>query len=651
MGFPAGFSMISTNNGFYDYTAFDLYIPFLLIPPMLLAVLFLALTLLIGIYISRHFFDSNLLLYAIPSGLVVSTWTVFIVSLLLSFLQPFAGFSMLSIGISCIVLFLLILFDQVRHPFDFNPSSYLDVSLYPLFTVALLAFSLLNANLLTLDAKGQLVGNGLDLGFYLSITSSISEGNFPPHYPILSSEPLSYYYFLFFYSSILVKGGLGLLLAFNLYFTLLFVSFISLLFLLAKKLLSSQAFAYLAVLLFLFSGGFAFLAHLQDFDFSDSKALEQLFTNPKFFLQYRSYGYPVTNLFTLGLVTKPDLVGMLFFLVAAAYFLYSKQPRSRHRLLAGILFGLTGMFNLPLALVTFSFLATYALLFDRKKEWLYFFSPAAFLLLAQFLLFFSKKVSTATSALSLKPLWFLQGTPFSDPLTFWLLNFGMFFVLGITGFFFAPKPLRQFVAALLPAFLFLNFFQIFPWGVDNFKLVQPLFLILILLSALAFKKFWSWKRLGRYGQLVVPLLLLPTILTGYFSVVSLLHWTAIDQYKDPLCPLPYMEMASFVKETTPSSSIFIADEQAEITCLVALAGRKTFMSNNYWLEGHGFDFSSYAQLNQRMLEGDCSLARKYGVTHAYEDANFGWRIPQALKDKSKLLFQKGGLALYEITGC
>ncbi|MFH1107259.1 MAG: hypothetical protein V1787_05170 [Candidatus Micrarchaeota archaeon] len=602
---------------------------------MLAALFFLAACVAAGYAASRKVFPDAAWLFCVPVGIVFGTWAAYLPSLAI-------GFSKMSVIIASFILVCISAY--ALKPFKIRVPSLKPIfSPLPLFfTASFLAFLFLSTALLHYDSGGNLVGNGLDLGFYLSISSSVAAGNFPPEYPVISGELLSYHYFFFLFAGILFKAGLPLLLSYNLATALFLAALFSSFFYVAVRLFRQSRTALAAVLLLLFSGGLVFTAHLQGFDSSSPSAWAELLSNPGLFLQYRSYGYPIANMLTTAMVTKPDLAGMAIFLAILAFALAGK--RTPHSMaLAGLFAGLSGAFSLPAAAATLSFAFFYSLLFDRDRRWLWFFAAAAAALILSAHIYLPKLASSGQS-LQFAPFWMTGGNTLALP-GFWLDNLGIAGLLALAGLLACPPALRRVFIALLPAFAAFHFVSMAKWDVDNFKLVQPAILVMSLLAAAALSRIWNARGYGRPAAIALFAL---AAFSGYLSVVSLLHYASVDEYQRPICPASYAAMAGFVASEIPERAVFIADPQAETTCLTAIGGRLSFFTNQLWIENHGFDRATREEENNRMLAGDCALISANRVSYAYEDANRGWRLPEALKRISVPVYESEGLGVHKI---
>jgi|GEM_PF-4540492 len=609
---------------------------------MLAAILFLIGSYLIGLSVSRRLMFINAGILAIAFGLIIGTWTVFLSSLVF-------GFTTVSIVLASLLILAIALHDLPFHELSksVRKESYVP---YAFLAISFLAFLVLSSALLHWDSSGNIIGNGKDLGFYLAISTSISEGNFPPQYPVAASDPLSYYYFFSFMASILFKGGIPLFISFNLVSAIFLSGLFTFVFIMASSLFRSHRTGVFSVFLLLFAGGLHFLPYLEFVDLSNPQVISEILLNPRLLTQYQSYGYPVHNILLTSVTARPDLAGLFFFTAAAAFLLLRKRLSSVWMGISGGLFGLTAMFSVPLAMVTLSALVIYLAFFDSEavKNRFHLLVPfgigLVLALVIQLPIFLPKLVS-ANAHFAFAPLEFLSETPFSDPLTFWTANFGFWLLAGIAGYFLAPSKLKKIALSLLPSFLFLNLFQFAPWYVDQFKLALPVLVILVLLSIPLYRRVYS---IRRFGPSLVILLVLSSSLTGYLNVISITQFASADAPERPICNASAVQFSEFVRLNTPPSSVFISDPETDVSCLTAFSGRLAFYSNGKWIENHGLNRTIKEKQNQDMLKGDCELLKRLDIHYAYEDENSGWRIPQSLKEISTLVHSRSDLRLYQI---
>ncbi|MFH1200301.1 MAG: hypothetical protein V1708_04495 [Candidatus Micrarchaeota archaeon] len=597
---------------------------------MLTALFFLAACILFGLGASARVFPRHAWLFSIPLGAVFGTWALYLSSLAI-------GFSPYSIIFSSIALFLGAYFLLRRMPvLD------CDVRDAAFFAVCLAASLTALTALLHFDSNGSLYGNGIDMGFYASIVSSIAHGNFPPQYPVAAGEPLSYYYFLFLFAAALYAGGLPLLLAYNFCAALMIASSLSIAFFLARLLLKSTGAALLSVSLVLLAGGLSFIPYLEGTDLSSPSVVASVLTKPGLLLQFQSRGFPVQSLVLRIATMKADWAGLAVFLALAAFVFYGKKDAVSFSI-AGSLLGLSAAFDLPLAAVALLVVFFHAAAFDRNRLWLAFFACAAAGFFAS-LPIFLPKLHAASSSLVFSPFWLSSGS-LAGAAIFWLNNFGFVLALAAAGFLSSPPPLRRLFLAALPAFVAMNFVSVFPWQVDNFKLAILLQAVLALLAAAGFLHLW--KKGTAFKALGVVLFAL-TVFSGYLTAASIARFVTLDSLAKPVCAASDIRMAEWARDNLPERSIFIADPYADTSCLTAFSGRLAYYSDMKWIENHGLDMQTRRAELEKMLSGDCGSMSRHGVRYFYEDTGHGWKIPASLLPLAKRLYSEGGLAVYRI---
>ena len=162
--------------------------------------MFLVASGILGLVVAKKFDSKNQIAYAIPLGILVSTWVVFLVSLAI-------GFNSFSVLFASIVL--LAAFWFLKQGWGFAPEA-LEKNLVPLAVAAIVFLFAINFSIFHYDPQGGVQGFSTDFGFHKSIIASLANGNFPPEHPLFAGKPLSYYYFTHLFSASLIIGGIPL---------------------------------------------------------------------------------------------------------------------------------------------------------------------------------------------------------------------------------------------------------------------------------------------------------------------------------------------------------------------------------------------------------------------------------------------------------
>lgn len=578
---------------------------------MLLALVVLATSLYAGLAFARRYLPEHRLYAALPVGVAFSTWATALAAYLL-------GFSEWSILAG--QLLLLAVLWRWDGPFR------LELREHELlggrgarwaFLLGLLAFAYFNYSLVHLDGEGDLRGIPTDAGFHLSQVTTIAKGgNFPPRYPTIGAEPLTYYYFVNLYSASLLRGGAGLELAGWVPLSLLGAALVALLYVLARKAFKDPIAAPLAVLLVLLNGSFAFLPWMSQNQIDTPGEFLGALASPHFYGGYYKEGYAVANLLTaFVLLERPVLAGLGLALVVLLLFLEGKGARKEWAV--GLLLGLTPLFHLFLFLLTLGLLGLYWLLWDRKRAWLEGLALAVVLALPQ-LVYFAQKAGGAAQAFRLHWGWMATDPSPWGWVFFWLANLGPHLALAALAWPHLSKEWRRLYLCALPGFVILNVVSVTPWIWDNIKF---LLLFLVLTGLLAGGGLASlWRRREAWAK---PLALIVFVLATFSGALNL--QTVLAESGLTIYPAGLMRACAFIENGTDPAKLFVTN--GEHTCLFTTAGRRIFLGFDEWAINHGFDYNRTLLENNAMLAGDCERVRHYNVGYYYEGGLLGRSAP------------------------
>ncbi len=596
---------------------------------MLLALFFIACLLFFGIVLARKFFEDNLLVYAIPLGVLFATWLVFLTSLAI-------GFTEASVAAATVILLAASFFLQKRWRLRLSKTSLLSRELIPLFLISIAFFTAVNYLMFHYDAEGNLAGIRIDFGFHHAIISSLANGNFPPENPFYAGHPLIYYYFTHLFSAALMNGGFNLQAASYAPSILLNAAIACLIFLVAKTLFGEKnkakkqakktsasesalarvwlhakrnSLAYLAIALFLFNGSFAFIPYFQQNQIALTD-LPTILQKPEFYYgTYYLVGFTFQTLLSSIFLLQPA------FLLSFPLFFLSLLTivKNLSKLFIGLLVGLLPMFSFFGFVLAFLFLVTYFILFDRKKHWVLPILVVLALALPQ-LFFFLQQRSELINFVYVRLGWMSPTQDFVFIVLFWLGNLGLYLVLAALGFYWIKsKTARAFFVSSIPPFVLGNLFIVAPYDWDNFKLFVFFFFFLALFSAFALKKLFEKNILLK---IVVVILFVLMTFTGFLTLQ-----TIISHSTDVIYSAEDVAACGYIEKNTPKNAVFLTDGQH--TCLFATAGRKVFVGYTEWLKNHGYDYSKQLQENNKMLAGDCSLIKNKNISYFYNGGYLG----------------------------
>ncbi len=565
-------------------------------------------------------------------SVVISTHLVYYLSLIL-------GYSLFTIRISAIMLFLFILF--ARKP-DFNREFWYGVAAYSVFF--LFAFSILYHSLwYEKDSYIVLSGsNWQDTPYHYEIIESINSRNFPPQDPSFSGVPLRYHYFVDFHAALLEKP-LGyypriLLYLNSAFFPLLFFS----VFLLTLVLTGSERTGVYSGFISVFGWGFTYL-------WLFSSILSGTY-DPK-----QSYVMDYAGFFNLPpildnlLQQRPLLIGLPGFVLSLSIFIRGVELRKKeHIFLSGIVTGMLLPFHVLATFSAFLFLAVYSLNAilgkdvlskERLRDRVFQYAGIAYPFVISFL-FFIPFLHFFGSARTGKP-WFWE---FGGWLKI-MANLGIPFIFALLAPLIRVKgsglPFLWMVSALV--FIFLPSITPNTWDMYKFLLIAW-----IPISVL-FSQFLTSLR-GR-ARFAIPFLLLLSTL----SVIPVILWNQTDY---GCASMDEFETGLWIRNNTPENAVFLTWPSLHSPPTM-IAGRLRILGYTNWPYGHGitidqiwerFEDVKAAYSNTTELE---RVIDRYGIDYVYygldERINFK-NSYEVLMSSDRLVpvFKKGGNVVFRV---
>ena len=575
---------------------------------MFLGLFFIISSFVFGLPLSFKFFKNNLLLFAIPIGILFSTWTVFFIALLF-------GFNQYSISLTALILFFAsyLISDKFRVKISLN--DVLSKRMAFVFIVSLFLLAIAHYSMAHYDAEGNLLGIRIDFGFHSAIITSLANGNFPPENPFLAGQTFNYYYFLHLFSASLFLGGFDLLIATFLPRVLLATSIICLFVILVSKLFPKKSFGFalLALALVLFNGSLEFIPWAQQNNLSFEN-IGKVFVDPGFFLGLHSHnGYAFQPLFPSIFLLQPAfLIGIVIFLFVLLFL--NDRKEKKKAIFLGVLIGLLPMFHLFSFVLIWTFIAAYYVL--SRNESVKSTSIVSLVIATPQLIFYLVVQNSlkTVSWFALRFGWMSTSQDLISIIVFWALNLGAYLILGIAGYLLISneRVKRCFLAALPPVIL-ANVFIFTPFAWDNFKFFVFFFILLAILSAYALSCLW---RKGSIGKLVSIVLFLIAIASAV-----LINWTFFVHVNDVIYPANDVAACRWIDSNTPRNAVFLTNGGQ--TCLFSLSGRKVFVGPDFWLQSHGYNYSQELVESEQMFQHNCSLLKKNRIDYLYTGGVFG----------------------------
>ena len=559
----------------------------------------------------------NNLVWAVLAGSALGAAAV----LILSILMGLNGWAVALAGILAVIFFA---FTHRRIPVRVS----LEKPALVLLLLAAVFFSLVAVSVFRIEDVPR--GVRIDFGFHQSIVTSMANGNVPPQHPLLSGEPLRYYFLPHLVSAALMAGGLDVQWATWIPFVVWNAALCVGIFLLARRLLGSSAVAALAVVLFLFNGSFAWIPYLQTHDVIGQ--WDAFVQNPGFLSDYRQAGFPFeNNLVAQNVFTRsfPLGFGLLLLLV---FGLLEKWDLKK----MGVLAGLLPLIHLPSFGLWALFAAAYALAFDRRKEWWMHGAVAGVLAVPALALLLGAPVAS-----TMQPHWGWMA-PDASPfgwLVFWLGNIGLYAMLAAWAAWQKPKSeLTKMTVAAFPAFVIGNAVLLAPNPWDNIKLFVLFFLLLAMGAADALAKLWK------------DGVALKTVALGLVALMTLtgvLHAASVWAHRgDVMYPANDWAACRWLDGNVPKDAVLLTD--GTHTCASVLAGRRVVVGPDEWLDNHGLDYRQQLQDNNAMLAGDCALLERYDVSYFYDGGYLGRGAPinRTFWNSQEKTYDQQGVTIY-----
>lgn len=576
--------------------------------------------------------------YGVVTGLGMSTWVVYLFSLLWGLSGKSIYISIaLSVVFSSIVLTIkwVSLKEEIRNEitnikngFFLNKTWYFaHIAVFSFFTTI---FWGIFSRTIIWKKDGLYVGltnNYGDLPLHLAyITSFVWGNNIPPQDPSYAGEKLVYPFLADFLSAIFLKLGLNFSDMLFIPGWLLTVAFYGVLYYFTYRLTKKRLAAILSPFIFFFAGGFGFYYFYQDISNTSQGLWSFLMHLPRDYTKIEPLNYHwITPLTCLNVPQRAYLFGfpitiliftLLYSGIEHTRSSFKKRGDGNEFLFAGVLAGALPFFHthsfLSLLMVTIPL----GLIFWDWRRWFLFFMPAFILSLPQ-VLYLSGNVGSG-SFFKYNFGWMAGKENF---LWFWLKNTGLYWPLIIAGFTTifvyrrgtehrAPTRLGLYSLPFLILFLLPNLVLFAPWSWDNIKMLIYWFLGTTPVAALALDHMYESNRFRVISRV------------GFFLVMFFLTIAGgIDVFKYAIAPTngwkefttEEVELAKRISSETPPDAIVL---NAPIhNHLVFLSGRKSLMGfpGHVWSHGYSGSYGREQDI-KNMLRGKygaASLIDKY----------------------------------------
>jgi len=467
-----------------------------------------------------------------------------------------------------------------------------------------------------------------DWAAHLSFAGSFAYGhNFPPENPVDPGNRLGYPFMADFLAANLVPLGSSLTSSLVLSSGLLGLAFPAVLYLTAARFAGSRAAAALAVAIFLLSGGLGFVYLASDVNRYGLTALLHL---QREYTLNRDLNFQWLNPVLAYLVPqRSTLFGFSLALIVLllVWIAIHEDLGPRAYLFAGVVAGLTPAFHVH-AYGTIVALSAFWAVFNRRREWWYFFVPALVLGVPVLAWLWPPASNlcidrTSTLPFCLQPGWMAysdwvrDGIVFfvPDVVWFWIKNTSILIPVILAAHIFGrriPVPFARWFAPLWLWFVVPSIFILAPWEWDNTKF----FIFFALFGAIVAGAFLAelFKR-GAYTSLLAAVTLVLLVLSGGLDLARASDFS-VSSYQ--FVDTRGVELAAWVRAHTPADAVIaVADDHN--SPIPTLSGRRILVGYPGWLFTYGL--SDYVQKGDDLrliMQGDPTtpeLLRKYHITY------------------------------------
>jgi hypothetical protein len=460
-------------------------------------------------------------------------------------------------------------------------------------------------------SEGLFIGNVNNLGdlpYHLGITTSFAFGdNFPPQNPVYAGSGFSYHYIADFTASVLVAAGASLVEAMLIMNVVLGLALLMLVHRWTRELTGSRAAARVAPLLLAFSGGLGWFRLFEEaragegglvaaFAESDTRYT----IDPPGLIQF---GNAVTTLLIpqRGLLLGMGLAVIVFMIlwrqlqpgpVERSWSGWRDRARDASRqpamILGGVLTGLMPIVHMHTFAVVLGTAFFLGLLF---REWRYgrWHAWAAYvvatLAVAAPVFAWTARGSQAdfSAFFGLALGWHPEA---GDPLTFWLINTGVFIPLVVGAYLWRgdrpllPRSLLLYSLPFMLWFLIPNVMRLAPWWWDNIKVFVYWWLGAVPIVALVLVRLWDMRLAGRVAAVA-----LAVVLTAA-GTLDIGRATAGRTYQefDP----DGIAFAEMIRDRTPPGATILTAPSWNTP--VFLTGRPVFMGYTGYLFANGLPY-------------------------------------------------------------
>jgi len=469
-----------------------------------------------------------------------------------------------------------------------------------------------------------------DWAAHLSFAGSFAYGhNFPPEFPIDTGHRLGYPFMIDFLAANLVPIGLSLTETLTATSAMLGLALPGVIYLAAARFLGDRAGAAIAVFVFLLSGGLGFVYLAGDVQHFGLAALAHL---PREYTLNRDVNLQWLNPVLAYLVPQRSTLfgfSLALILLVVVWMALRERLGWRPFLFAGLVAGTLPVFHVH-AWGTVVALPFFWALFNRRREWLFFFAPALVIGLPILLWMWPPDNTSICGDLPriagycIQPGWLAftdwqrQGALYlflPDVVWFWIWNTSLLLPLLVAGHVlhrWFPTAFPTWFAPMWLWFAVPSVIVLQPWVWDNTKF----FVFWALLGSIVAGGVLARMLQRGPGTAIVAVVVMALLgLSGGLDLARASDFSVSSvQFTDE----GGLKVAEWVRtHTSPTALFAVADEHN--SPIPTLAGRRELVGYPGWLWTYGLaDYAQKGEDDKRILQGDptaLDLVRRYGIDY------------------------------------
>ncbi len=523
----------------------------------------------------------------------------------------------------------------------------------------LIYFIALNNGILNFDKDYYVMSgsNWQDTAMHMSITESLTQGNFPPQAPYYSGTPLNYYYFSDFHSAI-ISIFYGKYFPKNFVYTnaifaaLLFLAAYSLAFEFSRK----KTLSIFSTMLTTFFSGYLFYKFILD-TLNNGKIID-LLTTKSYSMEYMGI-FGLSNMADYFLQNRPMMVGIPAFILIMTLTLYGyRKEYTNPFILAGVLTGALIKFQLfSIIACVFMFIAV-SLVFLKKdniirvlKNLTLFFAP----ILLFYFFFNTRTINSVSFIETLKNNFFFK--PWNDTKTiYWhllfiLFNIGAPLIFSIVALFFLR--IKKVVFLILLALIYILIPYLMKFTIAEGDMLKFFYFAIVILSLISVYFIATVIK----NKFISFFVICVVVFSSTFSSFLTLSNSYLN--KNFGYSIGDMKAGLWIRENTPQKSVFVTMPTVH-SAPTDIGGRLRIISYINWPYSHGFNygednvFSRVDDVETVYRTADINLVKsKYKANYIFLGQEERGKFPgaESLLDKNvflKKVYTQEGVSIYEI---